>query len=92
MLETSDEVALDEDRAPNVLLLENIKTERMIKSMVTRAALRYSGHVVKEERVMCNGEQRCDVWRNMGRESEEDQERNAHSNKLLKTNNLQLTS
>ena len=42
------------ERKTNVRVLENIKPEWTLESRVTQAALRYFGHVVREEREMEN--------------------------------------
>ena len=43
------------ERKINVWVPENIEPERTLESRVAQAALRYFGHVVREERGMENG-------------------------------------
>ena len=56
VLEASVEIVVDGWRVKtNVRVLENIKPERTLESMVAQAALIYFGHVVREERRGENG-------------------------------------
>ena len=53
MLASSDESVVDGEKT-NVWVFENIKLEMTLGSRVAQAALRYFGHVVREERGMEN--------------------------------------